>query len=275
MCKNLLMKEFQEKLKNIELFLLDMDGTIYLEDTPIAGAIEFIHNLKKQNKKYLFLTNNSSKNANDYYLKLIRMGFPVEKEQIVTSGMVTGWYLSRRKMGATIFLVGTESLKKELKNYNLSILENGYSIIPDFVVVGFDTELTYSKIRTAISYLEKGATFIATNPDLVCPAGVKQFIPDCGSICLLIQNATGKEPIFIGKPHSTLIEFIRYRFSVFPSEKIAVIGDRLYTDIAFGFNSSLFTICTLTGEADEKAIEKSPYKPDLVIKSIDELNKYL
>ncbi|MCX7726070.1 MAG: HAD-IIA family hydrolase [Chitinispirillaceae bacterium] len=268
------MKEIKEKIEEIGLFLLDMDGTIYLENTPIDGALKFVLNLRKQRKKYLFLTNNSSKNADDYYLKLNRMGFSVEKNQIVTSGMVTGWYLSRKKRNATIFLVGTESLKEELKKYNLQILENTHSSIPDFVVVGFDTELTYNKIRTALYYLEEGATFIATNPDLVCPAGVKRFIPDCGSICILLQNATGKEPIFMGKPHTTLIEFIRSNFNISPSEKIAIIGDRLYTDIAFGFNSSLFTICTLTGEADEKAIENSPYKPDLVIKSIDDLNAY-
>lgn len=262
-----------ERLRNTTLFLLDLDGTLYLGDRPIPGAVDFIKQLGRLGRRYVFLTNNSSRSLTEYIEKISGMGFPVTKDNILTSGQVTGWYLAAKQPGASVYVVGTASLQRELASYGLNILENTAEKA-DFVVVGFDTELTYRKLRTAGTLLADGAGFIATNPDLVCPIGGGRYIPDCGSICVMLENATGRQPMFIGKPHTKLIDCLRSRVPVSPATT-AVIGDRLYTDIALGCNASIMSICTLTGEADRQAIKKSPYQPDLVITSIDELNGYL
>ena len=262
-----------ERLNKIMLFLLDLDGTVYLGDRPIPGAVDFINVLKRRGCRYVFLTNNSSKSLDEYLDKISGMGFPVSGENILTSGQVTGWYLAAKKPGAAVYVVGTVSLQRELSSYGLKVLE-GTPSQADYVVTGFDTELTYHKLRTAGDLLADGAGFIATNPDLVCPTGGDRYIPDCGSICVLLENATGRQPMFIGKPHTKLIDCLRDRFPV-SKATTAIIGDRLYTDIALGCNASIMSICTLTGEADRPAIEKSAYKPDLVVSSIDELNRYL
>jgi 4-nitrophenyl phosphatase len=257
------------RLRSRTLFLLDLDGTVYLGDAPISGAVDFIAALRRRGTDYVFLTNNSSKSSGEYLQKLSRMGFPVTPENILTSGQVTGWYLEQKQPGATVYLVGTESLKKELACCNLRILE-GVPRQADYVVAGFDTELTYQKLRVAGDLLSGGAKFIATNPDLVCPVGGGRYIPDCGSICVLLENATGRQPMYIGKPHTLLIDYLHARFS-FSNATTAVIGDRLYTDIALGCNASIMSICTLTGESDRAAIGKSDYKPDLVVESIAEI----
>ncbi|MBN1760956.1 MAG: HAD-IIA family hydrolase [Chitinispirillaceae bacterium] len=262
-----------ERLRKISLFLLDLDGTVYLGDEPIPGALEFIRRLKERGCRYVFLTNNSSRSLSNYLTKISGMGFPVTEENILTSGQVTGWYLAAKQPGASVYVVGTESLRRELSSYDLRMLD-GVPDRADYVVAGFDTELTYNKLRVAGDLLAEGAGFIATNPDLVCPIGGARYIPDCGSICTMLENATGRQPMFIGKPHTKLIDYLRSRFPV-STATTAMIGDRLYTDIALGCNASIMSICTLTGEADRKAIERSPYKPDLVVASIGELNGYL
>ena len=257
------------KLQSIRHFLFDLDGTLYLSDTPIDGAIAFIKTLEKKGIDYTFVTNNSSKSANDYVEKLHRLGFPVAVEQVVTSGQVAGWYCAGKQPGAVLYVVGTESMKKELAAFKVKLAEEGATEV-DWVVVGFDTELTYGKLREAERLLSNGARFLGTNPDLVCPIGEGRFIPDCGSICTMLENATGKQPMFMGKPHTTLFEYLRSRRSL-QRESTAVVGDRLYTDIAFGSNAQLLSICTLTGESDRAAIKKSPCQPDVIVESVADL----
>lgn len=262
-----------ERIQSIKLFLFDLDGTVYLDTSPISGAIDCINLLAEKGKEYLFVTNNSSRNGKEYADKLRKMGFPVSFHHVVTSGQIAGWYLEEKSPGATLYVVGTESLKKELSAFNVSVRDDTPEHV-DYVLIGFDTELTYQKLRIAEKLLSDGAGFIATNPDLVCPIGNGRYIPDCGSICLLLENATRKQPVFMGKPHSKLIDYIRIHHPV-SKQSMAVTGDRLYTDIALGHNAGIMSICTLTGESDLTAIEKSPCKPDLVIDSIAELLRYL
>ena len=264
--------ELLDRLRSVKLFLLDLDGTVYLGSEPITGAIEFVENLKRRGIDYLFVTNNSSKAASDYVKKLSGMGFPAAIGQVLTSGEVTGWYISEKKPGARLFVVGTGSLKKELATYGLQVADDP-SAGCDYVVAGFDRELTYDKLLVAGKLLADGVPFIATNPDLVCPVGAKRYIPDCGSICVLLENATGRTPMFIGKPHTKMIDYIRVRRGIHPSAT-AIIGDRLYTDIALGCNASIMSICVLSGETDKTAVARSPYAPDLVVESVAELNRY-
>lgn len=259
----------QERLNAVQLFLLDLDGTVYLGGEPIPGAVDFINHLNKIGKKYVFLTNNSSKSADDYVKKLTSMQFPVTPEQVATSGQATGWYIAKKKPGATVYIMGTEALKKEMAQFDLQILDESAKEA-DFFVAGFDTELNYQKLRTACDLLDNGSAFVATNPDLVCPMGGNRYIPDCGSMCMMLENATGRQPLYVGKPHSLYIDYLRETRGV-SSNSLVMVGDRLYTDIALGCNASILSICVLSGEADSAAIKKSPYKPDIVVDSVADL----
>lgn len=262
-------KKIDERIREIRLFLLDLDGTVYRGEELVPGAREFIDHLRQNGIKYVFLTNNSSHSAAEYVTKLTRLGIPVTLENVLTSGQATGAYLARKKRGARVFVLGTRALERELLSYGLASSDGSGEV--DFVVAGFDTELTYAKLQAACELIDRGTAYVATNPDLVCPVGANRAIPDCGSICAMIENATGKKPYVIGKPRPEMAESLCSKFTV-PPEKTAVIGDRLYTDIAMGRNARLLSICVLTGETKREDIAISPIKPDFTFSSIDELN---
>ena len=265
------MKENNFKYKlDIKMFLLDMDGTIYLDDELFDGTLDFINLLIKENIKYVFLTNNSSKSQNDYLEKLNRLNIPATKDNIFTSGMAMGMYLNEFYPGKSVYLVGTKALENELLSYNINIINNKGTTSPDIVVVGFDKELNYEKLEYACRYIDDGAIFLATNADWVCPIANKRYIPDCGSICQMITHATNKEPKFIGKPSPDMINILANKYKI-KKENIAMVGDRVYTDIASGFHAKVNTICVLSGESTINTIEKSEIKPDLVLNSVKDI----
>jgi 4-nitrophenyl phosphatase len=261
------------RLHNIKLFLLDLDGTVYLEDELIPGALEFIGRLRSRGLQYVFLTNNSSQSAQYYFEKLSRLGFPVTLENIFTSGQATACYLNKQMKNPAVYLVGTKALHNELKNLGITIRENPDDPV-DYLVLGFDRELTYVKLEAACRLLERGVPFVATNPDLVCPLRGHRFIPDCGSICQMLENATGRKPLYIGKPNKTMVEPLAELRGI-QVENFAMIGDRLYTDIALGPNTGILSICVLSGESDMTQVRESPHQPDYVIDSVAALNRYL
>lgn len=264
-----------QELKSIQLYMLDMDGTIYNEDTLIPGASDFFALLDKQGKDYVFMTNNSSKGKVSYVEKLNRLGIRATERNICSSVNATVMYLNERKPGAKIYLVGTESLKKEL-------LEEGFEVVPidyreediDYVLIGFDTELNYEKIRGASFFVSRGYPYIGTNCDLKCPVLDNKFIPDCGAIAKMIELATDRWPLFLGKPERTMVDAVSKEWNV-SIDKIACVGDRLYTDIAVGINSGATSICVLTGEATKDEIAQSEFKPDYCFDSIKELYEAL
>lgn len=264
-----------QDLKSIQLFMLDMDGTIYNEDTLIPGASEFFDLLNRQGKDYVFMTNNSSKGKASYVEKLNRLGIKATERNICSSVNATVMYLNDHKPGAKIYLVGTDSLKKEL-------LEEGFEIVPvdyregdvDFVLLGFDTELNYEKVRGASYFVSRGFPYIGTNCDLKCPVLDNKFIPDCGAIAKMIELATDRLPVFLGKPERTMVDAVSKEWDT-PIYKIACVGDRLYTDIAVGINAGATSICVLTGEATNEEIAKSQFKPDYCFSSIKELYESL
>jgi 4-nitrophenyl phosphatase len=264
-------EKIDERIREIRLFLLDLDGTIYRGEELVPGAAEFIGHLRRNDIRYVFLTNNSSHSAAEYVNKLARLTIPATLENVFTSGQAAGAYLAQKKQGGRVFVLGTRALQQELTSYGL-VPSDGRGEV-DFVVAGFDTELTYAKLRTACELIDRGTGYIATNPDLVCPVGGNRTIPDCGSICTMIEHATGKKPYVIGKPRPEMAESLCSRFTVRP-EKTAVIGDRLYTDIAMGHNARILSICVLTGETKREDIESSAIKPDYTFSSIDELNGF-
>lgn len=253
-------------LKNIELFLLDMDGTIYLDDDVFDGTYDFLNKLRNQNKKYIFLTNNSSKDKLEYLEKLNRLKIDAKEENIFTSGMAMGMYLKENYPKKRVYLVGTKALKRELDNYDIIFSDDN----PDIVLVGFDRELSYEKLEKACKFIDDGAIFLATNTDFVCPIKDKRYIPDCGSICYLITQATKKEPKYIGKPEPDMINILASKYNI-EKDKIAIIGDRVYTDIASGYNAKINTICVLSGESDLDTIKSSTIKPDFIFSSIKDL----
>ena len=262
-----------ENIKNIQLFLLDMDGTLYLENEVFKGSREFINLLNEQNKKYIFLTNNSSKSVDKYLNKLNSLGIKASEKNMFTSAQATSIYLKDKKKNARLYVVGTSSLKEELKNQGFEICEYTQEEI-DFLVVGFDTELNYKKIQDACYLLNKGVKYIATNPDWVCPMKDNMYIPDCGSICNMLKIATNREPIYIGKPKREMVDIVS-KIENTPLDKIAIIGDRLYTDIACGINAGIISICVLTGETKKEDIEKSEYRPTYVVDSINDIYETL
>lgn len=262
----------KDKIKNIKLFLFDMDGTLYLGDRLYDFTEELLAKIKKSGKRYLFMTNNSSKSVSAYIEKLAKLGIKAEKEDFITSSQATAYYLEKYHKGARLYVCGTESLKEELSSQGFSVTENTDQT--DCIVMGYDTELTYKKLWD-VSYMltHRDIPYIATNPDYVCPTEWGS-VPDCGSICDMIFNATGKRPIVIGKPEALMPRLAMQKENCEPYET-AVIGDRIYTDIKSGINAGALSILVMSGETTDEILNNSPDKPDIVLKDAGEIIEYL
>jgi len=264
-----------EQLRDIQLFLLDMDGTIYHENELIPGALDFFHLLHEQGKNYVFMTNNSSKGKITYVEKLAKLGISATEEHIASSVNATVTYLNHHKPGAKIYLIGTESLKIELRNEGFNVVPIDYRQSDvDYVLLGFDTELNYEKLIGGCYYINRGYEYIATNCDLRCPIKDNKYIPDCGSIAHMIADATERMPLFLGKPERIMVDSVSEKWGV-PVKKIATVGDRLYTDIQVGINAGCKTICVLTGEATETEMKETGIYPTYTFPSIKELYEAL
>ncbi len=267
-------RDIQQKLSDIRLFLLDLDGTVYVENRLLPGALEFFEKVRETNRQYVFLTNNSSKSAADYLTKLTNLNLPATIDTVFTSGQATALYLSGEKPGARVFLVGTESLKQEFTLHGL------YLVTPedteaDFVVVGFDTELEYWKLTKACAFIDDGVPFLATHPDMVCPVAGKRYIPDCGAMCEMITHATGQKPAKVfGKPDTTIVELLCSQKGI-PLRNTAMVGDRLYTDMAMATKAGITSICVLSGETNLDSLQSAPDQPDIVVESIADLTDSL
>lgn len=255
--------------------MLDMDGTIYNENTLIPGAMDFFHLLQERGVHYTFMTNNSSKSKYTYVEKLHKLGIDCTEKHIASSVNATVAYLKAYKPNAKIYLVGTESLKHEMEVEGFSIVPRDYRKPDiDYVLVGFDTELTYEKLVGACWYISRDFPFLATNCDMRCPVLDNKFIPDCGAICDMITAATERKPYYLGKPDKYIVEAVMKDWNLKPDE-VATVGDRLYTDIAVGINAGVDSICVLTGEATPEEIINSSIKPKYVFNSIKELYEAL
>jgi len=256
-------------LKNIKCFMLDMDGTFYLGNKLLPGAYEFISYLEVSNLDYLFLTNNSSKHAGLYSEKIHKLGMDIPTEKIFTSGEATTIYLKKKIPQANIYLVGTSALEKEFKKNDFKLVDKD----PDAVVLGFDTSVTYQKFRKICDFIREGKPYYATHPDLNCPTETG-FMPDIGSFIALIEASTGRKPdTIIGKPYEHIVNAVVEKTG-HSIDKIAMIGDRLYTDIALG-KAGITTILMLSGETKEGEVENSQFKPDLIFDNLLAFVTYL
>lgn len=258
-----------ENLKEKNVFLLDMDGTIYLGDELIDGAKEFLDTLKREKKRYIFLTNNSSKNKDIYVEKLNRLGIDANREEVFTSGEATTMYLKKEKPGAKIYLLGTKALEEEFQREGF-VLEKERNKSIDYVVLGFDTTLTYEKLWGACEYIYEGVKYIATHPDFNCPLADDKFMPDAGAMAAFIEASTGETPRVIGKPNKEIIESIASKYNL-DKKDMVMVGDRLYTDIKTGENAGITTCLVYSGETKEEDYKNSKTRANYTFNSIKDM----
>lgn len=260
----------EQKLKRITCFALDMDGTVYLGEKWIEGALDFLSAVEKAGKQYIFLTNNSSKGPQNYVEKLHRMGLSVDESRIVTSGQATIEYLKRNFPGKRVFLLGNELLTREFEEAGISLSESD----PQVVVTGFDTSLTYGKMCRVCDLVRSGLPYIATHPDYNCPTE-NGFIPDAGAIHAFIHASAFRYPDHVvGKPGGDIMDYLAGRAGA-SREQTAMVGDRLYTDVAAGVNNGYTGILVLSGEAGMRDVEESEIVPDLIFTSVREMIAFL
>lgn len=262
----------KEKIGNTELFLFDQDGTLYLGEKLFEFSVSLLDAIKKAGKKYLFVTNNSSKSVCAYVDKLKRLGIDASADEFMTSSQATAFYLRKYHPGKRLYVSGTKSLKDELSENGFMLTESTDDA--ECIVMGFDRELTYKRLED-ISYMlcTREIPYIATNPDYVCPTEFGS-VPDCGSMCDMIFNATGKRPVFIGKPSALMIELAMEKAGC-TRDKTAVVGDRIYTDVKSGINAGVLSILVMSGETTEEILKNSADKPDIVLQNAGEIIKYL
>ncbi len=260
------------ELINKKLFLLDMDGTIYLGNDLFDGTKDFLSYVKEAGGRYIFLTNNSSKSKADYVKKLRSLGVETATEDFFTSVDATAAIL-KKKYESTyrtkkMYVLGTKSLCRQMSEEGFRVTEELTPGI-DILLVGYDRELNYGKLEDACFLLKQGVDYFATNPDWVCPTEWG-FVPDCGAICQMLEHASKRKPHFIGKPKADIALMALEQAGV-SKEETLLVGDRLYTDIACGFNAEIDTCFVLSGEGTLEDMEKSSVKPTYVMKDIKEL----
>lgn len=264
--------------KSMRLFLFDMDGTIYLGYDLFPFTSELLATIREQGHSYLFMTNNSSKSVADYVVKMKKLGIDAVPEDFITSSQVTAMYLLDHYDGKKLYVSGTESFKRELESAGVKNIYDTYRDDIDVVVMGFDTELTFRKLEDVSKLLVRDLPFIAANPDLVCPTEFG-YVPDCGSVCGMIYNATGKKPYYIGKPRPEMPLYAMERMKtidpLITKENTLVIGDRIYTDIACGVNAGVNSLLVLSGETTAEQAAKSETKPTAILPDCGDLLKIL
>ena len=258
------------RLGDKELFLLDMDGTIYLDRDLFPWTIPFLEAVKRNGCQYRFLTNNSSRSGQDYIDKLAGMGIAAVREEFITSVDALIADLLSRPFYKLCYVFGTRSFRGQLQAAGIPVTDRREDGV-DCLVIGFDTELTFQKLEDACILLNKGVDFIAANPDWVCPTWYGS-VPDCGSVCEMLYRATRRRPRVIGKPQPSMARLAMERAGV-PPEKAVMVGDRLYTDIAAGANAGVDTAFVLSGEGTRADLEAGPVKPTWVFASLAALHE--
>lgn len=264
------MMDIREKLAGVQCFLLDMDGTFYLGGQLIEGSLDFLEALGRTGRQCLFLTNNSSKSAAFYRDKLSRMGVRKEFRNVLTSGQAAARYVTAAYPGKKAFLLANAIETAEMQSLGVQIDQEN----PDYVLIAFDTELDYKKMTALCDHVRRGLPYIATHPDFNCPTETG-FIPDIGATIAYVKASTGREPdLVIGKPYAGIVEET-LRVTGLKKEEMAMVGDRLYTDIATGVNFGLTSILVLSGETTAEMAAASFIRPDLTFDRLADMIPYL
>lgn len=256
------------ELKDKKFFLLDMDGTIYLDNDLFDGTLDFLEKVKKKQGRYLFVTNNSSKSVTTYVEKLKRIGIDATEDDFLTSTEATILYIKENFPGRKFYSMGTRSFTEELIRQGIdAVTELDDDIFG--LVISNDQELTFKKLEDATKLLLRGAEYIATNPDWVCPTSYG-YVPDCGSFAEMLWRATGRKPRFIGKPQPEMLLLAMQKHG-YTKEETLMVGDRVYTDIASGFTAGVQTVFVLSGEGTLDDAKNTETKPTYIMKNIREL----
>ena len=255
-----------------KLYLFDMDGTIYLGNKLFNGVKELLEKIENGGGKYVFITNNASKSVKDYVKKLHGLGLEnVTENNFFTSAQAAVLLMKERHKTDLIYVQGTRSFVEECKKGGLNVTTE-YAENARAVLVAYDPELTGEKMYVTCKMLTHlNVPYYATNPDWVCPVDFG-YVPDCGAMCQGYERATGKTPVFIGKPQPEMIFEAMKKFKVMPQDTV-VIGDRLYTDIASGNNAGVDTLCVLSGEVtvEEVNAAQGAQKPTYVLAHVNQL----
>ena len=251
-------------MKNIKCFVLDMDGTIYLGDRLFDFTKDFLKKVEQTGRRYVFFTNNSSRNAQVYINRLHNMGIEITPEQMIVSNDVIIDYIKSNYPSKSAYIIGTKMLCDDFERSGITVREDA-----DIVVLGFDTELVYRKLVVGCDLIRAGKPFLAVNPDFNCPVE-NGFIPDCGSMARLITASTGVTPEFFGKPTRHALEYMLKATGCRPDE-MAVVGDRMYTDIAIAQDTPVTSILVLSGETKPEDVAKSEFRADLVVDDLSQL----
>jgi NagD protein len=264
------------RLNKIRHVALDMDGTIYKGKTLFEATAPFLGLLKELEIGWTFLTNNPSKSVADYLAHLRQMGIAATEDQLYTSAQSTIEFLHEKWPAVRrLFVLGTPSMCDQFTSAGFTLVGDSSNDVPDAVIVGFDTTLTYSRLCRAAWWIKQGKPYFATNPDRVCPTDQPTVLVDCGSICASLEAATGRTPLAVmGKPDPGMIRGILHRHSLAP-ENLAMVGDRLYTDIMMAHHAGVLGILVLTGEATAADAGAFSPAPDLVVADLAELGAKL
>ena len=252
-------------LKETDAFLFDLDGTVYLDETPIGDVKGTLARLRAMHKRIVFLTNNSSKTEAEYRQKLTRIGLWGEGDLVYTSAMATAEHVAARFPHKRVYLLATDAVKEEFSRI-VPLVEEA----PDVVILAYDTTLTFAKMKRFNEFLAGGAVFLATHPDAVCPtAGVS--MPDVGAFLQLFYTSSGRRPdLIVGKPGTAMGEGLERRLGI-PRARMCMTGDRMHTDIRFGNNCGMHTVLVLSGETTEETMKNFPDRPDLVLPDVNAL----
>jgi 4-nitrophenyl phosphatase len=262
--------EQNDSLTQVRCFLLDMDGTFYLGEQLLEGALQFMDVLRQQGREFLFLTNNSSKDSQQYAEKITRLGLPIPREKVLTSGEATAMHIKLQNLGARVYVVGTQALENEFSQRGFVLTQE----MPDLAVLGFDTTLTYDKLWKLCDLVRAGVRYIATHPDYNCPTETG-FMPDIGATIAFVKASTGRAPdLIVGKPNPLFLEKAAERIGL-PVSTMCMIGDRLYTDIALGATAGIPSILVLSGETRAEEVATSPYQPSYIFQNLGEVASYL
>ena len=266
--------ELMKRLRKLKHFALDMDGTIYLGTTLFPYTKAFLGGVKEMGLNYSFLTNNPSAGIADYLAKLAKLGIEATREEMYTTSIATIDYIKTHYPEAKrLFLLGTPSMIAEFEKAGFISTDDSAEDVPDVVVVAFDKTLQYDRLCRAAWWVSQGVPYIATNPDRVCPTDQPVVLVDCGSICECIAHATGRRPdITLGKPDPNMLSGILGRFG-YEADEVAMVGDRIYTDIEMAHNAGAFGVLVLSGETTLEVCDAAPKQPHLVCDSIEVLGE--
>lgn len=261
------------RLKDKKLFLLDLDGTLYIEEKAFPRTKEFLDKVKENKAQYIYLSNNSSRGKDAYVSKMERLGIQADVSEFISSVDVTIDYLQDKyPEGTRIFLVGTQTTADQMRSAGLKIetrLPAGWEDLPPVAVLSYDTEITYKKIEEFTVMLMAGKDYVATHPDMLCPASYGMAV-DIGCYIDMFRTATGRTPLIIGKPQPQMVYKAMKQCGVKPEETV-IIGDRLHTDIACGVNAGIDSIFVLSGDHKREDIEKYGIQPTYIFNDIGEV----